>query len=290
MTIKTVLVAASGGSATDGAIELACRLTARLGAHVEAFHAQVDPVSVFVALGAGDGIAVSQSYVDAMVAHGEATAGKVEAAFEATAKRHGLTLRPAPSSAGGAVEVPSYSWRQEIGYAPTLVAQRARFFDLAVLGRSERAVNEPYTDTIEETLRKSGRPVLLAPSVAPAEFGRSVAFGWNGSDESVRALATALPILAQAGTVTAITAGEETDIAELTAYLAWHGVAAQHHNVPVVSSDGIGATLLSAAHEVGADLLVMGGYGQRPWRQMLFGGATREVVGADTRLPLLLVH
>ena len=290
MTIRTVLVGVSGGSATEGAIELACRLTAQLGAHVEAYHVQVDPVAVLVALGAGDGIAVSQSYVDTMNAQAEAAAGKVEAAFEAVAKRHGLALRHAPPSAGASVETPSYGWRQETGYAPALVAKRARFFDLAVLGRSERAIREPYTDTIEETLRQSGRPVLVAPSVAPTALGRSVAFGWNGSDESVRALATALPILARAEKVTAITAGEETDITALTSYLAWHGVAAEHRDVPLVSGDGIGKTLLDAAHEAGADLLVMGGYGQRPWRQALFGGATREVVGADIKLPLLLVH
>jgi nucleotide-binding universal stress UspA family protein len=286
MTIRTVLVAASGGSATEGAIELACRLAAQFGAHVEAYHVLVDPVSVFVALGASDGvgIGVPQSYFDAMNAQAEATASKVEAAFEAAAKRYGLVLGHAP------VEGPTYCWRQEMGYAPTLVAQRARFFDLAVLGRSERAISEPHTDTIEETLRYSGRPVLVAPRVAPAALGRSVAFGWNGSDESVRALATALPILAQAEKVTAITAGEETDITELTTYLAWHGVAAEYRNVPLGSGDSIGGTLLGAAHEAGADLLVMGGYGQRPWRQALFGGATREVVGADTKLPLLLVH
>jgi nucleotide-binding universal stress UspA family protein len=133
-----------------------------------------------------------------------------------------------------------------------------------VLGPSERAIKEPYTDTIEETLRKSGRPVLLAPSIAPTTLGHSVTFGWNGSDESVRALATALPILAQAAKVTAITAGEETDIAELIAYLAWHGVAAEHRDVPLSSGDGIGATLLGAFHEVGADLLVMGGYSAAP--------------------------
>ena len=292
MTIRTVLAAASGGSATEGAIELACRFAAQLGAHVEAYHVLVNPVSALMALGASDGvgIGVPQSYIDAMNAQAEAAAGKVEAAFEAAAKRHDLVLRHAPPSAGSSVEKPSYCWRQERGHAPTLVAQRARFFDLAVLGRSERAISEPYTDTIEETLRSSGRPVLVAPRVAPTALGRSVAFGWNGSDESVRALATALPILAQAEKVTTITAGEETDIPALTAYLAGHRVAAQHRNVPLGSGDGIGKTLLGAAHEVGADLLVMGGYGQRPWRQALFGGATREVVGADTKLPPLLVH
>jgi len=36
-------------------------------------------------------------------------------------------------------------------------------------------------------------------------------------------------------------------------------------------------------------MLVMGGYGQAPWRQTLFGGATREVIGTSL-LPVLLSH
>jgi nucleotide-binding universal stress UspA family protein len=36
-------------------------------------------------------------------------------------------------------------------------------------------------------------------------------------------------------------------------------------------------------------LLVMGGYGRGPWREMFFGGATRELLAASL-LPLLLVH
>ena len=41
--------------------------------------------------------------------------------------------------------------------------------------------------------------------------------------------------------------------------------------------------------EEDADLLVMGAYGQVAWREFLFGGATREVVGVSL-LPLLLAH
>jgi nucleotide-binding universal stress UspA family protein len=33
----------------------------------------------------------------------------------------------------------------------------------------------------------------------------------------------------------------------------------------------------------------MGGYGHAPWREALFGGATREAVKAMT-MPLLLMH
>jgi nucleotide-binding universal stress UspA family protein len=33
----------------------------------------------------------------------------------------------------------------------------------------------------------------------------------------------------------------------------------------------------------------MGGYGRSPWREMLFGGATRHVIGTSL-LPVLLSH
>jgi nucleotide-binding universal stress UspA family protein len=222
-----------------------------------------------------------------MTADAAAAAAKMKSVFEAAAQRHGLTQQTQPSANPTAA---SCCWRQEPGYAPALVAGRARFFDLAVLGRSERAVRAPYSDTIEEVLANSGRPVLVAPSVAPQAIGRSVAIAWNGSDESVRAVAAALPMLAAAGGVTVITAGTEDSVADLVACLTWHGVTAQHRHTPLRSGDNIGEVILGAAQEAGADLLVMGGYGHRPWRETLFGGATREIIGADTPLPLFLVH
>lgn len=287
MPIKTILVAAGGGSATGGAFELACGLASRLKAHVEGYHVLLDPVAAFAAFGADDGVAVSGTFINELVAKAEAAAAEMKAAFEAAARRHGLSQANEP---GG--DRSSSCWRQEEGHAPGLVAQRARFFDLVVLGRSERAVRGPSSDTIEETLRESGRPVLLAPSKAPAEIGRSVALAWNGSEEAVRALAVAVPILAAAETVQIITAGEDADrdAAEVITHLAWHGIAATHRNVPFHFGDGIGTALLDAAKSAGADLLVMGGYSRAPMLQALFGGATREVIGTDVPLPLLLVH
>jgi nucleotide-binding universal stress UspA family protein len=43
MAIKTILVAASGGTATDGTIELACQLAQRFRAHIEGYHVLLDP-------------------------------------------------------------------------------------------------------------------------------------------------------------------------------------------------------------------------------------------------------
>ena len=58
---------------------------------------------------------------------------------------------------------------------------------------------------------------------------------------------------------------------------------------PLSSSESTGILLLNAAHEAGADMLVMGGYGHQPWREALFGGVTRDVIGTSL-VPLLLMH
>ena len=55
MTIQTILYAASGGSAGEGAAELACLLARRFGAHIEGFHVRADPRQAALAFGDGFG-------------------------------------------------------------------------------------------------------------------------------------------------------------------------------------------------------------------------------------------
>jgi nucleotide-binding universal stress UspA family protein len=95
----------------------------------------------------------------------------------------------------------------------------------------------------------------------------------------------------KAQNVVAITVGaeSETNPLALLDYLAAHGISAKHRQVMPIKGVGPGEQLLAEAREAGADLLVMGGYGHRPWRELLFGGATRQVVGASL-LPVLLAH
>jgi hypothetical protein len=42
--MKTILACASGGSASNGAVELACRFADRLRVHIEGFHVLIDPI------------------------------------------------------------------------------------------------------------------------------------------------------------------------------------------------------------------------------------------------------
>ena len=291
MTFKTILAAASGGSASDGTVELACRFARRFGAHLEAFHAKPDPRDLFTYSTDAFGTAMSGDFVDRFIKDSDSIAAKAQASFEAALARHQIAISAAPSLSLPDKISASGSWREEVGYAATLVSRRARFFDLVVLGRSDRVVDQPHTDVVEQTLLNSGRPVLVAPAEPPADIGDNIAIGWNGSDAATRALANSLSFITSARNVSIITIGDrhQDSAASLVEYLGWYGVAAKHRHLTTVGGAGVGQQLLSAAHDENADLLVMGGYGQVPWREFLFGGATRSVVGTSL-LPLLLTH
>lgn len=294
MTIRTILAPVSGGAATQGAIDTAFGLARRFSAHVEALHARPDERQTVMLYGDGFGAPLAGELLERIAEETAANAAAARRAFDAAVAREHVPLRTAPPplkpGAPRSFEA-SAAWREETGYAPEIVSRRARLFDLVVLGRSDRVVDRPHSDTVEDTVLRSGRPVLLAPAKPSPDLGRSIAVGWNGSAECVRAVAAALPLLEQAKDVRIITVGatDEGLGAEALEYLAWHGVAARAVLARPIEHVGPGELLLATARDEGADLLVMGGWGHTPWREMLFGGATREIVGTSL-LPLLLAH
>src|SRR5690242_4169370 len=119
MTTRTILVAASGGSASEGAIELACRWASRLRAHLEGFHVLSD-ARVALAVAGGDMGIPSEALSKQLDAEAASLAARTRAAFETIVKRHRLPFRSAPPSAS---EEPAASacWREATGYAPMLV-------------------------------------------------------------------------------------------------------------------------------------------------------------------------
>src|SRR3984885_13995429 len=64
MTIRTILAAASGGTASDGAIEAACRLARRFEAHVEGLHIRADAAQLVMAAGDGFGMPIAGQFID----------------------------------------------------------------------------------------------------------------------------------------------------------------------------------------------------------------------------------
>lgn len=293
MTIGTIFVALSGGNAGQGAVDLACSLARRFETHVEGFHVRADPTQA--ALGYGLGAPVVGDLIERTAQEIAQSAERAKQHFDKAVAENGLPLRAEPpAQRPGATTAPgaSAAWREETGFAGDLIPRRARLFGLVVLGRSDRVVDKPHTDVLEDTVLRCGRPVLLAPASAPKHLGETIAIGWNGSAEASRAVSGAMPFLGQSKRVIVLTIGGSTgdaDGAGLVQSLAWNGVAASLKELAPASGVSVGARLLSAARDEGADMLVMGGYGKAPWREMLLGGATRHVV-ATGLLPILICH
>lgn len=291
MEIRTILAAVSGGSASFGAVDLACRLALRFGSHVEAFHVQVDPRDMAVATADPFGAPMAGVFIEEVTRESGQDRARSRSIFDDAVKQHGLPIcddPPPPGSDPLLLQQPSACWREEMGYSAVAIARRARLFDLLVLGRSGRVVDQPHGEAVEEALLTSGRPVLIAPAEPPKVVGETIAIAWNDSPECAKALAAAMPLLIRARDVHVLSIGQ-TGAPDVARHLAWYGVSASADSVAPMKGVGAGELVLAAARDHQADLLVMGGYGHTPWRELIFGGATRKVVGTSL-LPLLLAH
>jgi nucleotide-binding universal stress UspA family protein len=278
------MAAVSGGSASQATTEVACRLAKQFEANVEGFHAKWDAVAMVAVTTGMLGMPIDAVGIQRLVADAERMARRIGQSFRESAEKAGLV--PVANDHQG----PSFGWKVATGSAAELVAREAILYDLVVLGRSDRVLDEPSSHVIEETLIKSGRPVLLTPSTAPAEIGRHVAIGWNGSPQAARAVSASLPLLKRAARVTVITIAKESKAAGAIAnYLAWHGITAETAQHVPECDHSAGARLLDYAQASGADLLVMGAFAHAPWHETLFGGASREALRARAIL-ILLAH
>ena len=70
--------------------------------------------------------------------------------------------------------------------------------------------------------------------------------------------------------------------------LAWHGVSAEVCVTPG-KPKVVAQRLLQTATALGADLLVIGGFGRGPVREALFGGVTRSII-EHADCPVFLMH
>ena len=105
-------------------------------------------------------------------------------------------------------------------------------------------------------------PVLALPLNSDRTFDAAGAavIAWNGSAEGANALRAAVPLLAQASSVTIVTIGEENcdfPAASAAAYLSLHGIVSSHKAIgPTVQATA--DLLLQTAATIPAADLVMG--------------------------------
>lgn len=179
------------------------------------------------------------------------------------------------------------------GIEEEVVADCAVTHDVVLFPRRTGGDTSPLAATalMKTILKDSGRPILVITDEIPRDFARVIAIAWNGSVEASRAVTAALPLLSRAERVVILTfptANTEASKSEdLRLYLARHEIAAE---VQVGEPEQtLGESLLKAAQEVSAELLVMGGYTRSRARQTLFGAVTHHVL-ENSSMPLLMAR
>jgi nucleotide-binding universal stress UspA family protein len=273
MTIKTILALADGGSATHATLQAAVAVARRFSAKLDVLHVRADVETMVPVIGEGMSGAMVEQMMSAMAQTVETRAAKAKAAYQEFCAGAGL---PAV-------------WRESAGRETDIVANAGRLVDLIVIGKPDAETETPLAATLDAALFDTGRPVLVAP--AATTVGDRIVIAWNGSAQAARVVAAALPFLSAAKQVTVVTVGEigrSASAADLVGYLGEHGIRAVHESL-TAEHGKTGATLLSYAGRTQADLLVMGAYGHSRLREMILGGATRDVL-ATTTVPLLMAH
>src|SRR3979490_1818092 len=143
-----------------------------------------------------------------------------------------------------------------------IAAREARSADTFVALRPNGATDSERL--VEGVLFGSGRNVFLVPEAErmKAAFDR-ILVAWNGSRESARALAEALPYLHKAKEAvvvvideTSATEGQAIVGKDAINHLRHHGITAVLHRA-IVRDNDIAATLIAEARRLKFDLIVM---------------------------------
>ncbi|MEL6646449.1 MAG: universal stress protein [Pseudomonadota bacterium] len=183
------------------------------------------------------------------------------------------------------------SFVEETGRMADVIKHNGRLSDLIVVAKPNRDRNLGV-NSLKSGLFETGRPVLMCPrDHGPAtDLGARIAVAWNGSLEAARTVGLTLPIVETARDVTILSGGKEkvhgATTEELVAYYALRGITAKVHHFDAQRPH---EALLSKTVEVGANLLIMGAYGQGHGREALFGGNTQAIVD-NAEIPVLMAH
>ena len=277
--IKNILVTASGSPADRGVFGAALALARPLGAHLAFLHVRI-PAAEAAARAPHVDFCMGQALTQALEHLSEEEARLAKMAFQhydEFCRKYALPLVAEPTRS----DAVSAGWIQLTDHAEARLAIFARHSDLVVLGRPKRVDYLPGR-LIENLLMNCGRPLLIAPDSPPKRLTGTVAVGWKETPEAARALTAAMPILraAQRVVLLGVTENEQAvagSLDDLVHQLRWHGIAAQSR-VIARKTGNAAVELPQAAAELQADLLVVGGFGRGPLRELIFGGVTRSLI------------
>ena len=280
--MKSILAVVADGNA-GSVLTTALGVARRFKGHVVGLHAVTTEYAVV--FGGEMGFSISSEVDRTLEREGQDRRDQARRIFRETMTEQNVPVGGAGD--GG----PSAEWHEEEGRQNAVVGALGRVFDLIVVEQPAKLASLTEA-TLEDALFESGRPVLMAPPRRAATIGGTVVVAWNGSTETARTVALAMPFLTQAQDVQIVTveggmtpgpSGED-----LARSLGRHGMPVRWRHVQPKSRT-TGEVFLDEAREAGADLLIKGAYTQSRLRQMIFGGATRHII-MEATMPVLLAH
>jgi nucleotide-binding universal stress UspA family protein len=172
------------------------------------------------------------------------------------------------------------------------IAAEARLHDLTVTGCSGQGLLSERI-VAEHLLFETGRPLIVVPAshAGGGTVGKLVA-AWDHSRAAARALGDAILLFGSAAVQLVAVEGEKALASPLSAADEQAALAARGLDPIAVRPLGgrtIAAAIQGEAATLGADLLVMGGFGHSRMRSYVLGSATTGLF-AELTLPTLLSH
>ena len=286
MAFRKLLLPLTGTAAGESAFAAALIVARQWNAHISALHVRADSRDVAPLAGEGLSGAMIQDMMQATEKESGERSSAVRLMFDRFVSGSGVRLAQPTAEAGE----PTASFTTLVGREEDIVAQQSRLADLTVVPHPESGSDTSSSDALHAVLFDSGRPVLIAPHKTPASLGTRVCVAWNGTAESAAAAQAALPWLQRASAVRILSSTEYQRSGplapELADYLSLHRVRAELATFRPLDRE-VGAGMLAAAREFGADLLTMGAYSHSRLRQLILGGVTRHVL-EHADLPVIM--
>ena len=276
--LKDVVVNLSARGPQDFAAEYAASIAGAFGARITGISFLYEPVIPDGTLGG-----VPVDLIELQREENSKVARDAISRFETAVKKAGVAAETRTLDA-------------TFGGAPTLFAQIARRFDLAIVGQAQRDQGATDTLMIEGTLFESGRPLVVVPYIQKRGLTlERVLACWDGGRTAARAIGDAMPFLERAKAVDLVMVAEERKDdddeatgARMSEHLARHGVKATIKRM-AKGDIAIQDVILSYAADSGADFMVMGGYGHSRLREFILGGVTRGIL-TEMTVPVLMSH
>lgn len=175
-----------------------------------------------------------------------------------------------------------------------LVQSACARHDVVILGRDATfhgGGEGVVAGAVERLLKGQARPIIVATDTA--RLPSRILVCYDGSIAAARSvqlfvlLGLAKDCELHLASVGDSKASCETNLQQVQQYLALHGLGGDAH--ALVTNDNPEDALLSTAARIDADLLVMGAYGHRGWREAILGSCTTGLL-ATSPVPLFIYH